>query len=239
MSRDAAENHLFQIEGKAVMQTKIITGLCVATVAAILAFAAIAAEDPHRATTGNTIGEPAVLNLQGTGRQASNKFKLSKGLAIIHTNYQGQSNFIVGLLNSEGEHVQGLFNQIDNYEGTRGFEIPKDGEYLFNVQAAGPWTFNVEQPRPTHGESLPQSLSGNRSDVTPFLSLHKGLTVFKFNYQGEGRFVATLVDQTGREIEQLANNLDTFEASTPVKIPHDGIYFLNISAYGPWHVEIQ
>lgn len=221
------------------MRTRILMGLCVATTAAILAIAVIAADDIRDAANRPSTGEPAVLDLHGNGRQATTKFALTKGLAIIRTTYQGPSNYIVGLINANGEHVLSLFNQIDNYEGTRGFEIPKDGEYLLNVQSQGPWTFEIEQPRPQHGESTPQSISGARSDVSPFLALKKGLTVFKFNYQGEGRFVAMLVDQNGREVEQLVNNLDSFEASAPAKIPHDGIYFLNISAAGAWHIEIE
>jgi hypothetical protein len=183
--------------------------------------------------------EPAPITLKGTGRQASKKFTLGEGLAVFRVRYEGDSNFIVQLINSDGEGVQTLFNHIDKLQADRGFEIRKAGEYLLDVQARGRWTFTIEQPRPTAGEPAPTTLTGKRSEVSPFLSLDKGLSVFRYRYQGDGRFAAFLTDANGRMVEQLVNTLKTTEGSTPVKVPEEGLYFINVTADAPWQIEVE
>jgi hypothetical protein len=223
---------------------------------------ASAAEEPNNPTTAgkifSTIGEPqtdgaatedaatdvsttepATQKLAGRGRQATEKFTLGEGLAIFRTTHQGKSNFVVSLVNADGDEVQSLFNKIGRYDGAYGFEIKKAGEYLLNVQADGAWSFTIEQPRPQQGQSTPMTITGNKADVSPFLALKKGLNVFKLGYKGDGGFAVTLADRNGRAVEYLVNTLKSYDGSVPVKVPEDGIYFLNVSAEGDWQVDIQ
>jgi hypothetical protein len=210
---------------------------------ALLAVGAVADDETNvieeKSSAQTPATETATVKLAGKARQATEKFTLQQGLAIISTTHQGKSNFIAYLVNSEGEEIQSLFNHIGKYEATRGFEITKTGEYLLNVQADGNWTFSIEQPRPTAGESTPRTINGKRTEVSPFLSLKKGLTVFKYGYQGDSRFSVTLMDQNGRAIEQIANTLKATEGSAPVKIQEEGIYFLNVSADADWQIDVQ
>jgi hypothetical protein len=219
-----------------------------AGVLALLAVGAVAEDglnvnDGKNTTTTTTTEkgatDTATIKLEGKGRQATAKFTLEPGLAIINTTHFGKSNFVAYLVNNEGEEVQSLFNYIGKYEATRGFEITKAGEYVLNVQADGNWTFAINQPRPTTGESTPRTINGKRTEVSPFLSLKKGLAVFKYDYQGNSRFSVTLMDRNGRAIEQIANSLKATEGSAPVKIQEDGIYFLNISADANWQIDVQ
>jgi hypothetical protein len=189
--------------------------------------------------TGNKTSAPTTQNLSGRGRQASNKFTLTEGLTVFRTTHSGKSNYVVSLVNSDGDEVQTLFNKIGKYDGASGFEIKKAGDYLLNVQADGPWTFTIEQPRPENGKPSPTTITGNKADVSPFLALKKGLNVFKFDYKGEGTFAVTLVDRNGRPVEYLVNTLKAFDGSVPVKVPEDGIYFLNVNGEGDWQVDIQ
>jgi hypothetical protein len=216
--------------------------LALAGVLALLAVGAVADDESNvndgKNTTTTTI-DTATIKLEGKGRQASAKFTLAPGLAIINTTHFGKSNFVAYLVNNEGEEVQSLFNYIGKYEATRGFEITKAGEYVLNVQADGNWTFAINQPRPTTGESTPRTIHGKRTEVSPFLSLKKGLAVFKYDYQGNSRFSVSLMDKNGRVIEQIANSLKATEGSAPVKIQEDGIYFLNISADANWQIDVQ
>ncbi len=208
--------------------------LAAAAVLAALALPAAAEEPQQESRT-----EPSPITFRGVGRQASKKFTLGQGLAVFRVRYQGNANFIVQLVNSNGESVQSLFNEIDSFQADRGFEIREAGEYLLDVQARGGWTFTIEQPRPTSGETAPTTLAGKRSEVSPFLSLEKGLSVFKYNYQGKGRFAAFLTDANGRLVEQLVNTLKATEGSTPVKVPEDGLYFINVTADAPWQIEVE
>jgi hypothetical protein len=164
---------------------------------------------------------------------------LNNGLAVFQTTHAGETNFVAYLVNQQGESVQTLFNAVGNYKAKQGFEIKKPGEYLLNVQGDGAWTFAISQPRPTSGDGTSASFTGEGTDITPFLSLKKGLTVFKTVYQGEGRFTVSLIDQNGRPVEHLFNALDAFEGSIPVQIPQDGIYFLNIGASGDWQIDVE
>jgi hypothetical protein len=218
--------------------------VALAVVAVSLVTIRVAAKDDANSqdettTSTTTTAETPAIKLQGKGRQASEKFTLQQGLAVINTTHQGKSNFTAYLVNSEGEEVQSLFNHIGKYDATRGFEITKPGEYLLSIQADGNWTFHIEQPRPTTGESTPRTITGTKTEVSPFLALKKGLTVFKYGYQGDSRFSAILMDANGRAVEQIVNTLKATNGSAPVKIEEEGIYFLNVNADANWQIDVQ
>ena len=58
------------------------------------------------------IREPAPIELAGTGQQASNKFILESGLSVFTMAHAGSSNFIVTLMDSEGQIIELLVNEI-------------------------------------------------------------------------------------------------------------------------------
>lgn len=90
--------------------------------------------------------QPEPLEFSGTGPQATEPFELSAGLARFEMTHQGESNFIVELLDEEGNEV-GMFslvNEIGPYDGSQAVQIPEDGTYLLNVDADGAWTIRVE-----------------------------------------------------------------------------------------------
>jgi hypothetical protein len=97
----------------------------------------------------------------------------------------------------------------------------------------------MTQPRPEKGETTPLTVTGTQSNVSPFMSLKKGLTVFKLTYKGEGRFAVLLLDRNGRTVEQIVNTLNAFDGSSPIRIPTDGVYFLNIAAQGEYQIDVQ
>ncbi len=179
------------------------------------------------------------IHLSGSGRQATEKFELQAGLAIVQVQNDGKSNFVVELIDNQGEEIANLFNEIDKFQGRQAFYIGKAGTYLLDVEGTGPWSFTIEQPRPTTAEPTPQTFEGQGTDVTPFVNLSAGLTVFEFERAGEGRGVFTLLDQAGRAVEQIANQLDVFEGSKPVKVEEAGIYLFNVSGEGNWTLKIK
>jgi len=59
--------------------------------------------------------------------------------------HQGNRNFIVQLLDENGEQVStSLVNEIGRFDGSKAVRVPRDGVYLFEVQADGSWTIQVE-----------------------------------------------------------------------------------------------
>jgi hypothetical protein len=64
---------------------------------------------------------------------------------VLDMAHQGESNFVVTLLDSEGNEVEfALANDIGTVDISTTATIPQDGIYLFQVDADGPWTINVE-----------------------------------------------------------------------------------------------
>jgi hypothetical protein len=183
--------------------------------------------------------EPAAIVLQGKGRQASKKFQLEAGLCILEVGNDGDTNFIVRLLDASGKEVETLINQIGPFGGELGFYVKRPGQYLFDISANGNWTARLMQPRPEAGQPTPTTLSGRGYRATPFFRLDKGLVIFRMTSDGEGRFKATLMDRDGRTVAYLINALGQFEGSRPISIDNAGIYFLNVSGDGNWTIEVE
>jgi hypothetical protein len=191
----------------------------------------------NRQTTQPT--ETKAIELQGKGRQASKKFNLQPGLCILEADNDGDTNFIVRLLDVNGKEVDTLVNQIGPFAGQIGFAVDRAGDCLLDVESNGQWTAKLTQPKPEVGQSIPTTLEGNGHKTTPFIKLDKGLVIFKLNHGGDGRFKVRLMDRDGRMVAPLLNTLGNFDGSKPVSIEKPGLYFLNISADGDWTVEAE
>ena len=88
---------------------------------------------------------PARTSFSGQGGAATELFSMNSGLKRINFSHQGEMNFIVTLLDSEGREVEfALANDIGTVETSTTATIPQDGIYLFQVEADGPWTIDVE-----------------------------------------------------------------------------------------------
>ena len=196
-------------------------------------------QSPKQANKGQTAAGGQMIDLDGRGRRATEKFTLEPGLAMFAIHHDGDSNVVIKLLDRDGNVVDTLFNQIGTFEGQRGFAIAEAGQYLLDVAADGNWTVAIRQPRPNQGDSVPRTLEGTGFGTTEFIRLDKGLTVFKINHAGKGRFTVNLVDRDGHPVEQLVNALGKFEGSKPVKIEKPGIYFLNVGGDGDWTIDVE
>lgn len=89
---------------------------------------------------------PTPITLTGTGQTATNKFSLQEGLATFKMTHNGQSNFIVHLLDDQGNDDFGsLVNVIGSFSGSKALQIPASGQYLLDIQADGAWTVTITQ----------------------------------------------------------------------------------------------
>ena len=106
--------------------------------------AGAAQEEPAPEPQPEPAAEP--LEFSGVGPQATEQFELSAGLARFEMAHQGESNFIVELLDEEGAEVgPSLMNEIGSIDSSQAIQIPEDGTYLLNVDADGSWTIRVLQ----------------------------------------------------------------------------------------------
>lgn len=89
---------------------------------------------------------PATTNFSGSSSQATELFQLSGGLHTFRMTHQGKENFIVDLLDADGNPVapMGLVNEIGPFDGSKATPVPDDGIYLLVVMADGPWTIDVQ-----------------------------------------------------------------------------------------------
>jgi len=82
--------------------------------------------------------------LSGSGQTATEPFELEAGLSVFRMTHQGNRNFIVWLLDSNGRRVDLLVNEIGSSSGSKAIRIARSGTYLLQVEADGPWTVQVE-----------------------------------------------------------------------------------------------
>jgi len=179
------------------------------------------------------------ITLQGSGRQASDKFYLEPGLANFEISHDGESNLVVRVLDENGKEVDTVFNQIGPFQGDRSIPIAKAVRGLLDVAADGNWKVTIRQPQPTDGQTLPVSLQGTGYHATPFINLKKGLNIFKMTHNGKMRFRVTLLDQYGNPVDTLTNTVGEFDGSKPISIDDPGIYYLNVGADGDWSIDVD
>ena len=187
------------------------------------------------------VEEPDPINLSGPGQMATSPFQLESGLAVFSMSYQGDRNFIANLLNQNGADAGrgALVNTIGSFQGSQAIQT-RAGEHVLDVQASGPWTITIEQPRPS---SAPQttSFSGNSQAATDLFELSKGRKTFNMTHQGDRNFIVNLLDKNGADAGRgaLVNDIGPFNGSKAIQVPQDDIYLLQVQASGPWTITVE
>ncbi len=186
--------------------------------------------------------EPAPIELSGNGQTATDTFDLGSGLTIFRMSYQGERNFIVNLLGEPGPQASGVLiaNSIGSFEGSHAAKTTA-GEHLLDVQANGPWTITVEQPRPTSAPKTGNYVYSAGKTATDFFDLGKGLKRFAMTHEGDRNFTVWLLDKNGTQVPGglLANEIGRYEGSRAIQVPKDDIYLLQVEADGIWSVEVE
>lgn len=181
--------------------------------------------------------------VSGSGQTATDSFDLSfrSGLAVFTMTHQGDGDFIVELRDQSGASVDtaNLANESGPYEGSWAVHT-QPGEHVLDVQASGPWTITVDQPRPS---SAPRttSFSGNSKTATDHFGLSGGLKWANMTYEGSGNFIVTLLDKSGTPVQfgTLVNETGPFNGSRAFHVPKEDIYLLRVEASGPWTIEVE
>ena len=96
-------------------------------------------KQPRQAAT-----QSSPLTLQGTGQQVSEMFSLDEGLKTFDMTYHGSDNFIVWLMDGQGNRVDLLANQIGSFNGSKAVGIPQTGTYLLDITSNGKWEVSIE-----------------------------------------------------------------------------------------------
>ena len=181
--------------------------------------------------------QPQAQTITGRGKTASKAFTITDGLAVFTMQHRGSSNFIVDLVTSKGEDVANLSNEIGNYDGSIGQPV-QTGRYLFRVEADGPWTIKITQPRPASGKELPLTINGRGPKLAgPFQGTGEGVRV-TMRHRGEANFIVDTLDAEGNQAENLSNEIGGFSGSTVSAAP-EGVFWINVAADGTWSIQLR
>lgn len=183
--------------------------------------------------------ETVSYSFSGNGSGITATFELQEGLALFATTHSGESNFITHLLDSEGETVEYLTNEIGDYSGVSVGRADDDGTYLLNVDADGAWTIEITQPRPTTGDTVPYTATGSSDDVVGPIYLSSGLHTLEMSHEGDWNFIVHLVDLDGNTVEYIANEIGQVDFTQAIGVDEAGVYYLSVVGDTSWSVSIR
>lgn len=88
--------------------------------------------------------QPTENTFTGTGKDYTKKIELKDGLTHVKYKYTGESNFVAWLLDTNGNKVELIANEIGSCDGKIATSI-KQGTYLIDITAYGSWSITIEQ----------------------------------------------------------------------------------------------
>ena len=197
---------------------------------------------------------------------ATDTFTLEPGLAIARMTHQGEESFVVNLLaveqedddgakiefsgdQSGGGGTAGAFN-LANKTGlsniSKAEHIPASGRFMLDVVANGPWTIELEQPRPSSASETTR-FSGEDVTATPFFWLPSGTkTLTMISEGGGGDFDFSLLDENGKpegfswlDEQRGQDGSDRPTVSSTVEVHEEGIYLFEVREEGLWTIQID
>ncbi len=98
---------------------------------------------PTPIPTPTPVTEPIIVS--GKGQKATDLFYLQQGLVRFEMEHNGESNFIIQLLDEQGLKIGGsLVNEIGSFQGSKAIRIEKSGMYLMDIMADGNWKVTIK-----------------------------------------------------------------------------------------------
>jgi len=122
---------------------------------------------------------------------------------------------------------------------TNGQSIIAERPMYFDYYHAYP----APQPTPTPPTpptpSYTYDFSGQGTQVTPLMGLQAGLTTFDLTHNGTENFIVWLLDESGNELDLLANDIGSYTGSATFGVSTAGNYRLKIEyASGYWTAHV-
>ena len=182
--------------------------------------------------------KPTADYFSGSTDTATEFIYIEQNIFGISATHDGSSNFVVWLVDINGNEIDLLFNEIGNYEGSHYIPVVQ-GLYAFNIDAGGSWTLTIEQPRPVTNYNASEAVYFYGDTAFNPVKLECGLTVISLAYSGESNFIVWVYDANGRTIDLIANEIGDYEGSSYINIPRDGVYLIDVTASdGAWGIVI-
>jgi hypothetical protein len=197
---------------------------------------AIRTADAPEATTVIESAEPSVetfapITLSGEGKNVE-EFTIPAGsAAIAEVTHEGKRNFIVHTIDATGELVEGLVNEIGDYDGTVLLESSEDQHPVaFEIDADGAWNITIKPVAEAKAWDPSTTLEGTGDSVFRLVPPSAGLVTLQLTYDGHKNFIVR--SYSGDGTDGLANEVGEF--SGEVLLP-DGTLLLEVKARdGTW-----
>jgi hypothetical protein len=158
---------------------------------------------------------------------------MPSGMNRVVASHNGERNFQVRAIPTAGGREILLFNAIGAYQGT--VPLLESGEYLFEINADGDWTLQIEavpaNPQPQ------MSLSGTGDFVSDLFTPDRtGAVPYRFTHDGQSNFQVTLHCEMQRA-DLLQNEIGPVDNEAIVSFPDSGLCLWDITADGNWTVQ--
>jgi len=190
------------------------------------------------------VTQSVVLDFSGHGNEATEPFGLEPGLIRCDYAHDGEWNFIVYLLDEQGEMETILANEIGECEGSSADTIRSAGDYLLSVTGDGTWNLVCEATGPggqaaTEQPSVVFELSGLGNEASGQFPLNAGLLRCDYAHDGEWNFIVYLLDEQGEMETILANEIGECEGSSATGVRSAGNYLLDVTGDGNWSITLS
>lgn len=180
------------------------------------------------------------VSFDGETPAVTDEFTLEEALSVFAFEHEAEddiANFIVEL---EGERDELLVNELDDVIGATATPTPA-GEYLMDIDAAGPWEIVVGQPSAPDDEirTVPAAVSDEGPAVVGALEVADTVTV-RGEHTGESNFIVHAYDEDDSDIfdgELIFNEIGDFEGET--RMDYAGILWFDVDADGEWELDIE
>jgi hypothetical protein len=96
----------------------------------------------------------------------------------------------------------------------------------------------LETPANGHPSSKTYSFEGTGDDTQIFTTTSDGTWVFRMNYPGDEVFIVTIKDESGDDIEVLANEGGSYTGTKSMQLDA-GTYYLDVAAAAPWTITMS
>ncbi|MDR8410965.1 hypothetical protein MTP10_19790 [Nonomuraea sp. 3-1Str] len=152
--------------------------------------------------------------------------------SIVKATHQGESNFIVWALASDGKEEGLVANAIGDYKGTAAFNIDSATKIrALSVKADGSWTLQVLPI--TKARYWAIKARGTGAEVLRLTAPSKGLRRLTIRHSGEANFIIWALDSRGHTRSLLVNKIGDYQGR--VALPA-GTRYAAITADGAWSI---
>ncbi|MGY1624261.1 hypothetical protein ACI789_18840 [Geodermatophilus sp. SYSU D00965] len=150
---------------------------------------------------------------------------------VLTISHSGGSNFAVWSVDSQGQDIDLLVNEIGSYSGAHPLNFLEGEEAAaLKIEADGPWhvTSAPLSSAPTWDGTAPYSAEG--AAVVWVEGAASGLTPVTFTHEGESNFA---VFAYGDDRDLLVNEIGAYTGETLLPT---GTLVLVVEADGPWSI---